>query len=80
MNEVNEASPAEGDVERVVMLPCPFCGGKPELIIIGNNHTKKRSATVKCTKCRVQRTDRAMRFKMEWLIEAAIDQWNKRAT
>ncbi len=33
MNEVNEASPANkvSDVERVVMLPCPFCGYKCDL-------------------------------------------------
>jgi hypothetical protein len=33
VNEVNEASPASetSDVERVVMLPCPFCGHKCDL-------------------------------------------------
>jgi len=33
MSETNEASPANkvSDVERVVMLPCPFCGHKCDM-------------------------------------------------
>lgn len=82
MNEVNEASPASetSDLERLVMLPCPFCGHDPELMQIGNNYTKKRSVVVKCKKCRIQRKDSALVQSMEWLIDVAIQQWNQRAT
>lgn len=36
---------------------CPFCGDIPEIIFIGNNHTKSRKVTIKCNKCRIERTN-----------------------
>ena len=60
------------------LLLCPFCGGEPEMLHKGNKFSAKRSVTIKCKKCRVQRTDAAMRFGMEWLEGVAIDHWNKR--
>lgn len=82
MNEVNEASQATNgsDLERLVMLPCPFCGAEPELLQIGNDYTKKRSVVIKCNRCRIQRKDSALRNSMVWLVDVAVKQWNQRAT
>ena len=63
----------------VDLLPCPFCGGKPRKILRGNNYTKKRSITIKCQKCRIERTDAAIRFNHEWLDSIATGAWNKRS-
>ena len=62
-----------------VMLPCPCCGGEPELTFIGNPYTKSRKVTIKCKKCRLQRTDATIRNTAEWAANVAIEQWNKRA-
>lgn len=62
------------------LLPCPMCGAEPDAIEVGNDHTKKRSLTIKCPKCRVQITNSAMRFSMEWLHEISANQWNCRHT
>ena len=82
MNEVSEASPATNgsDLERLVMLPCPFCGAEPEMMQIGNDYTKKRSVVIKCNRCRIQRKDSALRNSMDWLVDVAVKQWNQRAT
>ena len=61
-----------------VMLPCPFCGSEPDITFKGNNHTKKRSVTIKCPKCRIQRTDAALRNNHEWCAKVCIEQWNAR--
>ncbi len=67
-----------GEFEADKLLPCPFCGGEPEFITIGNDYTKKRSAEIKCTKCFVKRTTAALRFDLEWCGRKAIEAWNKR--
>jgi Lar family restriction alleviation protein len=61
-----------------VLLPCPFCGGKPEILFIGNNHTRSRKVTIKCKTCRIKRTDAGLRFDHEWVARNAIKTWNKR--
>ena len=61
------------------LLLCPFCGNKPDLIFIGNNHTKSRKVTVKCNKCRIQRTDAALRNEHEQVARWAIEHWNDRS-
>jgi len=60
------------------LLPCPFCGAAPVMDHKGNDFTKRRSVTVRCPNCRVQRTDAAMRNSIAWLEEVAIEQWNQR--
>jgi len=61
-----------------VVLSCPCCGGEPKLTFIGNPYTKSRKVTIKCKKCRLQRTDATMRHDAEWIAKHAINDWNKR--
>jgi Lar family restriction alleviation protein len=60
------------------LKPCPFCGGEAELIIHGNNFTKKRKAEIKCKKCHVSIIVGAIRFDVDWCVKEAIAAWNKR--
>jgi len=59
---------------------CPFCGGEPQLKVIGNDYTKKRSVLIRCPKCRIQVTNSALRNSMEWLIDISIKEWNTRTS
>ena len=61
------------------MLCCPCCGGDPVIIFVGNPHTKSRKVTIKCERCRLERSDATMRRDAEWCAKGAIQQWNKRA-
>jgi hypothetical protein len=63
------------------LKPCPKCLSPAEMHEIGNDHTKKRRITVKCTNknCRLERTDAAFRNGMDWLRNVAIEEWNARA-
>jgi len=63
------------------LLPCPFCGSEAELIEKGNDFTKKKFITVKCTNknCRAEMTNGAIRNSMDWLKGISIEAWNKRA-
>lgn len=62
------------------LKPCGHCGSPAEMRLIGNDHTKTRSVTVKCTnlECRMERTDKALRHGHEWLKAVAIENWNRR--
>jgi Lar family restriction alleviation protein len=60
------------------LLPCPFCGGKPEVKYIGNEFTPKRYIEIKCTKCFAKRKDGAIRFGLDWLENTAANGWNRR--
>lgn len=62
------------------LKPCPFCGGEPKKIFIGNDRTKKRSIEIKCPKCRCKRVNAAIHHSQEWLDEVATKNWNQRAT
>lgn len=64
--------------KKIGFLSCPFCGSKPEVKYIGNNRTKKRAIRVKCPKCRIERTDAALRYGFDWLEEVAAKNWNQR--
>jgi len=60
------------------LLPCPFCGGEATLRMIGNVHST-RKCVVKCSGCRYERTDAALRYGDEWLLKTAIAAWNRRS-
>ena len=61
---------------------CPFCGERPVAFFQGNEYLNKAgvkvSITVKCTGCRIQRTDAVIGGSIEWLEEIAIKNWNTR--
>lgn len=63
------------------LLPCPFCVGKPNWYKKGNDYTKSQMITIKCPKCRIERTDAILNRRghtIEWLEEVAIKNWNQR--
>lgn len=65
------------------LKPCPFCGSEPaEPVFIGNDHTKKRTVTIKCKApgCTKGVTVGALRFSHKWCHEEAVKKWNTRAT
>lgn len=58
---------------------CPFCGSDNiEVKHIGNDFSKKRKITIKCKKCRCQRTDAALSHGFDWLEGVATRNWNNR--
>ena len=67
------------DTRLAELLDCPFCGSEPICYLQGNNHTPKRSITVKCPKCLISRTTGVIKQSTEWLEEKAIELWNNRA-
>ncbi len=60
------------------LKPCPFCGGEAELITIGNDFTKKRSAGIECGRCRTKQVVGAIRKSLSWCEETIVERWNKR--
>lgn len=70
----------EESFEAEKLLDCPCCGGEAELLFIGNSYTKKRSVTIKCTKCYIQRKDSTLRHTSEWIARASIRDWNSRVS
>jgi Lar family restriction alleviation protein len=61
------------------LLNCPFCGSEPEIIRVGNCHTKSRRAIVWCKGCNVQKVVGAIVYNLDWCEATAIAQWNRRA-
>ena len=53
------------------MKPCPFCGGKPELILLGM-FKNSNECFVKCNKCKIEQGH------MYMSKQAAITAWNRR--
>ena len=68
----------DGNKHDIEFLACPFCGDEPCVMPKGNSHTKKRSVTVKCKTCRIERTDSALGRGFDFLYAAAARSWNKR--
>ena len=68
----------DGNYHDIEFLPCPFCLSKPYVLPRGNSHTKKRSVTVKCKECRIERTDATLRQDFAWLYKTAAKNWNQR--
>ncbi len=68
----------DGSYHDIEFDVCPFCGDKPYVMPKGNSYTKKRSVTVKCRTCRIERTDAALSNGFEWLYKVAAENWNKR--
>ena len=66
-------------MEEAELLPCPFCGGEPEKLWIGNDFTKKRSVNIKCTKCFTEQRTSTIRFDHAQCDKWAIEKWNERA-
>ena len=61
----------------------PVCGSEAaEPVFIGNDHTKKRTVTIKCKApgCTKGVTVGALRFSHKWCHEEAVKKWNTRAT
>lgn len=67
------------DAEKIGLPECPLCGGDLDVIRRGNDHTKSREVTVKCSRCRLQRTDKAVRHGFDWLEKGQAEWWNKRS-
>ena len=60
------------------LLNCPFCGGEPEIIYRGNDFSNKPEIIIKCTTCRIQRTDASIKNSFIWLEKVSANNWNKR--
>jgi len=56
-----------------VMLPCPFCGGEPEIKQTGRNKLK-----LKCKRCIIGIEQKTIRYGLDWLEKRMIEDWNKR--
>ena len=68
------------DCRTIELLPCPFCGGEPDLQHIGNDYVKTKKIRIKCKKCFIQRTQAALRDRsFEWLENKMAEHWNKRS-
>ena len=59
--------------QEIKMLPCPFCGGEPEIEQTGKNQLK-----LKCKSCLIGITQKTLRFSLDWLKEKMIESWNER--
>lgn len=56
------------------LLPCPFCGGDSSI-----NKISPKKVEIKCTRCFVKRTQRCLRFSVDWLMGEMARKWNQRA-
>jgi hypothetical protein len=61
------------------LMDCPFCGGKVEIVLRGNDFTNKRSAEIECSYCHTKQATAAKHNTIEWCEEVAIIRWNTRA-
>jgi hypothetical protein len=70
------------EFEADILRPCPFCFGEAAILFTGNDHTKKRTATARCTHsdCRAEMTNATLRHNTEWVAKVTIEAWNKRSS
>lgn len=59
---------------------CPFCGHKPIIKWIGNDYTKSRKVTIKCSNhsCRCEITNAGIRYDHILVFKVSADAWNLR--
>ncbi len=55
------------------LLPCPFCGGEPVIEQKGQNGLR-----IFCKECHIEKTQKVLRYSLEWLRMKMIENWNKR--
>jgi len=55
------------------LLPCPFCGCQPDIEQKGKNGLR-----IFCTGCNIEKTQKVLRYSLEWLRMKLIENWNKR--
>lgn len=62
------------------LLLCPFCGGKPKILFIGNSYTKSREVKINCSNpfCRCSITSKGRLHNHEKVAITSIDAWNLR--
>ena len=87
MNTETENPPTDSDnapsaeaVDSNALFACPFCGGDPKLIRVGNDHTRKRSVRIECSTfgCTVKMTVGAIRYSHDWCENVIREKWNTR--
>lgn len=66
----------KGEIE---LKDCPFCGGEPIVIHIGNDRSKKeRTIEIKCSKCYVKSINSVLIHNFSWIEKLAAKDWNER--
>lgn len=65
--------------ETIELLPCPFCGGKPEKKMRGTAFTKSRFVRIRCKKCGCELEMGGVRWFFERLNLETDKAWNTRA-
>lgn len=60
------------------LLPCPFCGGRGEIILIGNSITGYSKGEVRCHSCGMGRTYRTKGMSSDNIRNSIARKWNRR--
>lgn len=70
----------ESEFTADALLPCPFCGGKAELMFKGGSWSTKRTAIAYCRKvnCRARIEMSTIKHVIDQIADAVIKAWNKR--
>ena len=76
-NSVSVAYMGKVRMEMEKLKPCPFCGGKAEIVI--NKSKRGQTANIHCTKCSCRKTLLRYPDYVGSIEEEAIEAWNRRA-